>query len=301
MDFADILLNRFDGEAEMKKTNSALICFSSLETGKILSRLATRITRSKSEKSSITLLYFIDKAEEMRHSEEMDEYKHKIIADFMSIEERDKVTLRLFIQSSNDYYIDIMRISEEQKSNLILLGISNNEFNPGLVKKYGQLKNDPAYSDILIFEQFEEREAETLKSINALFHRNTVSTGLFIDSGITQFRKLFIPILHKTDIHIFTYLYRIAQQENVKMMVWDAIGIIQSDPKMQKLYQFIVKKTEGRIHLWNNDKKIGYDFIKEQDLVIIGTEGWGKLISTPLQWTDCLPSTLIIKEKTNLM
>ncbi len=47
MDFADMLSNRFDGEAEMKKNNSALICFSSLETGKVLSRLATRIIRSK--------------------------------------------------------------------------------------------------------------------------------------------------------------------------------------------------------------------------------------------------------------
>lgn len=299
MDFADMLLNRFDGEAEMKKSNSALICFSALETGKILSRLAIRVTRSKSEKSSITLLYFIDKSEEIRLSEEMDEYKHNIISDFMPAEEREKITLRLFIQSSDDYYADIIRISEEQKSNLILLGINNKEINSGLLKKYGQLKNDPAHSDTFILEQFDEKEAEKLKNINALFNRNTVSTALFIDSGTTQFRKLFIPILQKSDIHIFTYLYRIAQQENVKIMIWDAIGIIQSDVKMQKLYQFIAKKTEGRIYLWDNDKKIECDFIKEQDLVIIGTEGWSKLICTPLPWTDCLPSTLIIKETTN--
>lgn len=301
MDFADMLLNRFDGEAEMKKPNNALICFSKLETGKTLCKLATYIIRSKSEKSSITLLYSIDKAEEMRYREEMDKYQNKIITDFMPAEERSKITLRLFVQSSDYYHADIMRISEEQKSNLILLGISNSEFNPGLAKKYNQLKNDPTNSDIFILEQFQEREVETLKGINALFNRSTVSAGLFMDSGVTEFRKLFIPILHKADIHIFTYLYRIAQQENVKMMVWDAIGILQSDPKMQKLYQFIVKKTDARIHLWNNNKKIECDFIKEQDLVIMGMEGWGKLISTPLQWTDCLPSTLIVKEKTNSM
>ncbi len=301
MDFADILLNRFDGEAEMKKPNNALICFSKLETGKVLGRLATHIIRSKSEKSSITLLYFIDKAEEMRYSEGMDEYQSKVIADFMPANERDKITLRLFIQSSDHYHADIMRISEEQKSNLILLGVSNSELNAGLVKKYGQLKNDPANSDIFISEQFQERESEMLKSINILFNRSTIPTGLFIDNGITEFRKLFIPLLHKADIHIFTYLFRIARQENVKMMIWDAIGIIQSDPKIQKLYQLIVKKSEGHTHLWNNNKKIGCDFIKEQDLVIIGTEGWDKLICTPLEWTNCLPSTLIIKEKPNSM
>ena len=299
MDFADMLLNRFDGEAEMKKNNSALICFSLLETGKILTGLATRMIRSKSEKSSITLLYFIDKSEEMLRSEEMDEYKHKIISGLIPTEERERITLRLFIQSSDDYYADIIRISEEQKSNLILLGINSKEFNSSLIKKYEQLKSDPKYSDAFILEQFEEKEAENLKSINALFSRNTEATGLFIDRGITQFRKLFIPILQKSDVHVFTYLYRIAQQENVKIMIWDAIGIIEAEAKMQKLYQFIAKKTEGRIYLWDNDKKIGRDFIQEQDLVIIGTEGWSKLIGTPLPWTDSLPSTLIIKEADN--
>lgn len=298
MDFADMLLNRFNAEAEMKKANSALVCFSNLETGKILSRLATHITRSKSEKSSITLLYFIGKEEEIRLSGEMDEYKNKVINDFMTTEEREKFTIRLFIKASDNYYADIIRISEEQKSNLMLLGISNSDFNPELVKKYGQLKNDPTNSEAFILEQFGAKEVEALKNINALLNRNTVPTGLLIDSNITEFRKIFIPILHKEDIHIFTYLYRIAQQENVKIMIWDAIGIIESDPKMQKLYQFIVKKTEGRIYLWDNNKKIECEFIGEQDLLIIGSEGWNKLICTPLQWIHCLPSTLIIKEKT---
>lgn len=299
MDFADMLLNRFDGEAEMKINNNALICFSTLETGKVLSKLATWIIRSKSEKSAITLLYFIEKSEEIRLNEEMDEYKHKIISDFISTEEKDKITLRLFIQSSDDYYADIIKISEEQRSNLILLGIHYQELNPGIIKKYGQLKSDPTLSDIFILDQFEEKEAGTLKDLNAMFNKNRVSTALFLDNGTTQFKRLFIPILQKSDIHIFAYIYRIAQQENVKIMIWDAIGMIGSEVKIQKLYQFISKRTEGRIHLWDNNKKIGCDFISEQDLMIIGLEGWRKLICTPLPWTDCLPSTLIIKETIN--
>ncbi|WP_298650827.1 hypothetical protein [uncultured Proteiniphilum sp.] len=299
MDFVDMLLNRFDGEAELKKTNNALVCFSSLETGKVLSRLATYITQSKLGKSSITLLYFIDKTEEALYSEEMNEYQNRIITDFLSSVNREKITVRLFIKASDDHHADIMKISEEQNCNLVLLGVSNSDFHPGLIKKYSQLKNDPVNSETSILGQFQEREAATLKSINALFSRNTVSTGLFMDSGIMELRKIFIPLLHNADVHIFTYLYQIARKENVKIMVWDAIGIIQSEPKMQKFYQFIVKKSEGRVSLWDNDKKIGCDFIQEQDLILIGTEGWNKLICTPLQWTNSLPSTLIIKEKIN--
>ena len=299
MDFADMSSNRFDGEAEMKKNNSALVCFSTLETGKVLSRLAIQMIRSKSGKSSVTLLYFIDKEEEKQLSEGMDEYKPTILSGLISAEDRDKITLRLFIQSSDDYSADIIRISEEQQSNLILVGIHQNEFNPASIRKYGQLKNDPTRSEIYILEQFQEREVEALKTLNAIFTRDSVPIALFLDNGSTQFRKFFIPILQKTDIHLFTYLYQIAQQENVKIMIWDAIGVIESESKIQKLYQFITKRTDGRIYLWNNNKKIECDFIREQDLVIMGMDGWRKLIGTPLPWTDCIPSTLIIKETTN--
>lgn len=299
MDFADMLLNRFDGEAEMKIGKSALISFSTLETGKILSKLTTRIIQSKSEKSAITLLHFIGKLEEMGLNEEIDEYKHKIISDFLPAEEKDKITLRLFVQSTDNYCGDITKICEEQNSDLILIGIHHNELDPEVIKKYGQLKSDPTLSDIFILDQFEKNEAEILKDLNAIFSKNKVSTALFLDNGTTQFKKLFIPILQKSDIHLFPYIYQIAQQENVKIMIWDAIGMIESDAKIQKLYQFINKKTGGGIYLWDNNKKIECDFIHEQDLMIIGLGGWHKLICTPLSWRECLPSMLIIKETIN--
>ena len=60
----------------------------------------------------------------------------------------------------------------------------------------------------------------------------------------------------------------------------------------------IVKKTDGRVMLWDDDLKIEQDFIQQQDLVIMGIDGWGKLLATALPWTDSLPSTLIIKDNT---
>ncbi|MDR0422887.1 MAG: hypothetical protein LBH72_07750 [Proteiniphilum sp.] len=303
MDFADTLLSRINGETETKRNNSALICFSSLETGKTLSRMATYITRSKSEKSSVTFLYLISGTGEgeMLPGEKMDEYQHRIISGFIPADEKDKITLRLFVRPVEESRASITKIVEDQKVNLILAGAGSSEFDPESIKTYSRLRSDPTNSDAFIFEQFEEREAGVLKNIHSLFSRNTLSAGLFIDKGATEFRKVFIPLLHKTDLHLFTCIHRIAQQENMRIMLWDAIGLIPSDPKIQKLYQFIAKKAEGRISLWNTNRKITSDFIREQALTVISTEGWDKLIRTPLPWTECLPSTLIIKEKTNSM
>ena len=34
--------------------------------------------------------------------------------------------------------------------------------------------------------------------------------------------------------------------------------------------------------LWDDDRKIERDFIQQQDLVIMGIDGWGKLLATAL-------------------
>ena len=79
-------------------------------------------------------------------------------------------------------------------------------------------------------------------------------------------------------------------------MIWDAIGITDTEFKLQKLYQLITKKSDATIQLWDNNKKIDDTFIQTQDLIMIGSEGWNRLTNTPLPWKEHLPSLLIIKD-----
>ncbi len=298
MDFVDMLLNRFDGESELKKPANVLVCFTDTETGKRLSRLAFQMAMSRPEKSAITLLHFIGKKEEMQPTEETNGNQGIIHADFMPKGEKSKITMRVFTRESDDHLADIMKMAEEQQCNLVLTGISNDELDLQVVEKYSRLRSNPANPAATILEQFSEREARGLQELSALVSRNSVPTGIFIDNGLKEGNNIFVPILSKSDIHIFTFIHHMAQKEHVKIMIWDAIGIIESEPKMQKLYHFIVKKTDGKVHLWNDDRKIEEDFIRRQDLVIIGVEGWVKLINAPLPWKESLPSTLIIKDIT---
>lgn len=299
MDFLDILVNKIDAEAELKKPVNALICFSRPETGNALCSLAVDIARAKSEKSSITVLHFISE-EEMQTIEDMNIYKSSLFSRMIEKTEKNHITIRTFVETSNDYVTDILDFAEKYESNLILLGIGKQVFNPMLWSKYLSLKRDSLSGGEQQMERhFNENEVRSLTSVATLLNRSPRATGVFVMNDFSETRKIFVPILDKEDIHLFTYIYQIAQKENVKVMVWDAIGIIESHPKMQKLYQFMQKKTDGRIYIWDNNKKIEHDFIQQQDLVVVGIEGWDKLISSALQWTDSLPSTLIIKDKSN--
>ncbi|MCE5205697.1 MAG: hypothetical protein LLF80_06290 [Porphyromonadaceae bacterium] len=299
MDFVDILLNRIDGESELKKPTHALVCFTRLDTGKRLSMLATDIVLSKAEKSSITLLYFVDNIEARLDGEPVEMFQHKLLAELCPKNEKNKITVRLFIREHADYASEIQKMADEQGSNLVLIGLGHDEIDIKEADKCLRLINDPTNVESTGPNQLVEEETDILKQVSSLLENNKLPTGIFLDNGLSDINHIFIPVLCKADIHIFTFIYQAAQKENVQIMVWDAVGVIQSGPRMQKLYQFIVKKSEGRVHLWDDNKKIDKDFIQSQDLLITGIDGWDKLIAAPLSWKDSLPSIMIIKDLSN--
>ena len=128
---------------------------------------------------------------------------------------------------------------------------------------------------------------------------NPIPAGLFIYNSLKSIDKVFVSILSATDVYAIPFsTFRSVQKENVELMIWDAIGAFDTNPKLQKIYQSQIKKADEKVYLWNNDKKIDKDFILEQDLCIFGMDGWNKLINTSLPWLEALPSTLILKDKT---
>lgn len=297
MDFVDILLKRLDCENELKRPIHVLISFSKPETGKALGILANELVKLRTEKPTITALHLISNEEEAA-IEDITLYKTMLFSDIIAESERNKVTIRTFVKTSENFVEDILQTSQEHGCNLVLLGMGNKVINPQLWDKYSKLKREPENSESFIMEQFEPNQANYLLTVSSFLSRNTAASGIFINNNFKDARNIFVPILDKEDVHIFTYLYQMAVKENVFVMVWDAIGITETDAKLQKLYQYITKKTDNRVKKWDNDIKISTDFISQQDLIIIGIEAWEKLISTPLSWIPSLPSTLIIKDKT---
>lgn len=280
MEFVDILLKRIEGENELKKPVNALICFSKMTTGKALGALISRMARFRPDKSSVTLLNLIDK-EQARDIEDENRYKTELFSGIIPSAEANRLSIRTFVKESENYVEEILRTAEEYDCNLVLLGIGSSLFNPALWHKYLQLKESSSMSEL---------------DFSSLLARNRLSIGIFLDNNYRDGNRIFVPLLYQEDAYVFPYLYQLAKNPDVTVTIWDAIGLMESDPKFQKLFQFIVKKTDGEVKLWDNNKKIELDFIQQQDLMIIGFNGWEKLIGSPLSWTSHLPSVLIIKD-----
>lgn len=296
MEFADIIIKRIEGETELKKPVNVLICFSETRIGKALGTLINKMARFKPDKSAITLLNLID-SEQASQIEDENIYKSELFSDIIKLSELNKISIRTFVKQSENYVEDILRTAEEYNCNLILLGIGSTVFNSALWSKYMQLKEDIALnSEEDNSQQFDEQTKTSLDNVSTLLTRSKVSTGIFVENNYSDVKNLFVPILNKKDAFAFPYFYQMAKNPDISAMVWDAIGLMENEQKFQKLFQFVTKKTDGRVKLWDNNKKIDLSFIQQQDLMIIGYDGWEKLINSPLSWTHYLPSVLIIND-----
>lgn len=298
MEFADIITKRIEGENDPKKPVNILICFSKKQTGKALGEITHKMIRNKPGKSSITMLNLINREQAEKIGDE-NIYKSELFADIHVIGEADRLTVRTFVKHAENFVAEVVNTAEEQNCNIIFFGVGQNIFNASLWNKYVKLRNE---ANIVADEDYQrelgEKAVLALRNISTLLNRHEQAIGIFIPNNFPgDVKRIFVPILKESDICTFPYFYQIAKNTDVSVMIWDAIGIIESNVKLQKTFQYISRKTDSRMRLWNNNKKIENDFISEQDLMIIGYDGWEKLIGTPLTWIDNLPSVLVIKDK----
>lgn len=297
MEFADIVINRIEGEDDPKKVFNALISFSHKRTGKSLGNIANLMICSKQKRSFITLLNLINKEQAKEISDE-NIYKANLFSDILDESCCEKTTVRTFVKPSDNYVDDVLKVAEEQECDLILLGIGLSVFNTPLWQKYIHLKDNSLASEEEYIEVLGEVQTNSLKHLTNISNKSDKAVAVLIGSRLNDIKNIFVPILKEEDILTFTYLQQIAKNDFVNITIWDSIGIIENNSRIQKVFNNMSKKASGSINMWNNNNKISVEFIDKQDLMIIGHTGWDKLISTPLCWIpNNMPSTLIIKDK----
>lgn len=298
MELADIIIKKIEEEDTSKASTNILICFSKKITGKALGELTQMMLRFNSGKSSITMLNLINK-EQAENIEDKNIYKSELYSDINISRETDKLTVRTFVKESENFAQEIIHTAEEQKANIVLFGIGHNLFSSDLWVKYLKLRSE---STVLGEEEYKrelgEKATYTLRNITTILKRQEYTSGILVTNRYRgEFNNIFIPILRENDAYALPFLYQLGKNQNVTITVWDAIGFIESNPKLQKLFNSISRRADGKIGIWRNDRKIEDEFIQQMDLMIIGSEGWSRLIVTPLSWINHLPSVLIINDK----
>ncbi|MDD2243663.1 MAG: hypothetical protein VB024_07670 [Dysgonamonadaceae bacterium] len=294
MEYVVKFLKKYEDDADVKNRKKVLSFFTSQSDGKSLTMITNALLRtSKTEKITFTILQMIS-PKEAEFIDNIDEYKNMLFKDLTSICEKENTIARSFVNISNDFTSDILKLSEQYESELIVIELSSGDLDFTVNENlYLSPKNETQKYPLSNVAN------PWIKNVSELLLRNDNATALFIDRGIKLIKKVFVFILDISDISILRYAHHFPLNENTTLLIWDAIGLIANVPELQKLYTSMNKRTDGRVEMWNIDQKITEEVIQQHDLIITGIEGWDKLMHTSITWNKSLPTTLIIKDELN--
>ena len=277
-----------------------LICFADADTGIKLCQLSVKLI-SRTKASTMTVLQLM--TEEQAHLiGDIEKYKNNTFQSTIELCKNREITIRIFVKISDNFSDDVVNMVDEYGCNLLLVGIDKQAIDDNMVRQHSPFVNDN--ENQLFFNRQNATESIAIKSdlfdrLSSLINRVTIMAGIFINNELRKIENIFIPLLDINDTPLFRFVNSFALKDIASVITWDAVGIIENNPDLKKAYRDKFRSSDGRFRLWDTNEKISCDFIKQQDLIIIGLESWNKLTSAALTWSHSLPSTLIIKDKTN--
>lgn len=277
-----------------------LICFADADTGIKLCQLSVKLI-SRTKASTMTVLQLM--TEEQAHLiGDIEKYKNNTFQSTIELCKNREITIRIFVKISDNFSDDVVNMVDEYGCNLLLVGIDKQAIDDNMVRQHSPFVNDN--ENQLFFNRQNATESIATKSdvfdqLSSLINRVTIMAGIFINNELRKIENIFIPLLDINDTPLFRFVNSFALKDIASVITWDAVGIIENNPDLKKAYRDKFRSSDGRFRLWDTNEKISCDFIKQQDLIIIGLESWNKLTSAALTWSHSLPSTLIIKDKTN--
>ncbi|MDO9275384.1 MAG: cation:proton antiporter [Lutibacter sp.] len=271
-----------------------LISFGNPASGKSLLRLANRLNPN----ASITAMH-LTLSNEMHHYN-IEEYEEESFAPIIQESKKLNQKITTLYKASNDIDEDIAEVANEGNYDLLLVGVGQSIYEGSLLGKIlgftakiinpEKLINQVTGKESL-FENspFEERTRQ-------IINKSEVTVGVLVDNGFQKIDQVFIPIFDDKDIFLMTFAQKIIKNSASYITILDSEGQIENNPDFKEIVSAIEKFSPNHINFIHG-QAVEKEFLKQNDLMIISTDSWKKLVESKSIWLSAIPSTLILSVK----
>lgn len=275
-----------------------LFSFGNPESGKTLFRLANDLTKKLSNNAILTGMH-LTPVEEMHHYD-TDQYENDSFSEVITESEIANRKIHTVFKASNDIEADIASVANKGDYDLLLMGLGQSIYEGTLLGKVlgfttkiinpEKLLNTVTGKENLFDNSpFDERTKFILAKSN-------IPVGILIDKDFAKTERVFIPVFDAKDYFLIEYAQKLIHNAGAQVIILDVAGSVNNNPEIKERIRAIEQNAPNHISL-QNQKIIEKDFLKQQDLMIIGIESWKRLIETKSLWLSNIPSTLIISDK----
>ncbi len=294
--FKDKQTNINVAEAEKYKI---LVSFQNAEIGRKLMFIANSFIRKKQSYSELTMLhpsegkllsqYGIDEEEEeifQPIEQEARSLQQDFIPVFKIVGDTDSATAKF--ANKGDYNFLLIGYKASALADNVLgrfLGFSNRLLHlPDFLLT--RLGNQKKWRRLLV--------APIDEGTRTIVSKSDIPVGIFIDKGLVSMRNIFIPIFDENDIFVGEFMERLAENSYVRIILWDAIGLVDSSMDFTKSVRNIKSVNPYLFQLWNNNIPIDGDILKKQDLILISLNSWKEIDNRNPKLMKEAPSILVL-------
>jgi Kef-type K+ transport system membrane component KefB len=198
---------------------------------------------------------------------------------------------------------EIIRTAERGKFDLLLIGAGKAVINVPLVGWFFELKNYLSRLKILKQPNGNIRYSGKYNLIHEkaryILEHAGCTVGVFIDRDFEKSNRIFLPLLHRDDLVLLSFLNSFMLNEEVTAFIYDKSDLMKSDPAVKSEIESIQNSYFTRLHLVNKEDIVPDGFFTDIQLMLISLKGWKHLIKNHKHWIMRLPSTLVIKKVGN--
>lgn len=285
---------------EIRETGNykILMSFATPGTGKPLFRLASQLTKKRSENATLTAMH-VSPLNELHHIDtdaDDTEYFRDIIEE--ASESRQKITT--LHKASADRDGEVISVANKGDYDLLLIGLGQSIYEGSLLGRLlgftTKIINPEKILNTVTGRENLFDSSPFNDSTQQIISRSQVPVGILMDKDFSSADKVVVPMFEPSDAHLIKYAKKLIHNSGSQVVILDPADMVKTDSGIKERIRSIEQTAPNHIALQTR-KVIDKDFLKSQDLMIVSLESWKKLLESKSPWLSDIPSVLIIFEK----
>jgi Kef-type K+ transport system membrane component KefB len=278
-----------------------LVSFGNPNRGRILLRLSNGFINKLKSNAAVTVMH-LSPVNEL-HQYNVKEYEKESFEPIIEESENLNQKITTLFKASNDIDYEIAEVANNGEYDLLLIGIGQSMFDGSLLGRILGFTTKIINPEKLINQvtgkenlydnyPFDERTKQIL-------NRCKITTGVLVDKGYKKLEQVIIPIFLKEDVFLLSFAQKLIKNSDAQIVIMDLKDVIKKDMAIKEEIRRIEQSAPNHISV-SSDKQVEREFLKKQDLLLISIESWKHLVEDNSRWLSNIPSTLILKEGSNL-
>lgn len=293
------IIDKFSKEKEAPRSVNVkkfdiLVAFANPKMGPVLLRIANGLV--KKYFTHISVLH-LSSENTLFHSS-MDEYETESFKPVLEEAKTLSKPITTLFKLSSDVSADIAEMSNKGNYDLLLIGVGQSIFEGTLLGRVLGYTTNIINPDKLIntvtgkerlfgTNSFDDRTMQIL-------NRCRIPVGIFLGKSFKKAEYVVLMVSNVSDVALLKYAQLLLANPFTQVVLFDVNGMIKRNSYFAETLKELEEEFPRRVTV-SKDKSAELDWFKNQDLVIIGLEGWKKAIDNEELWIESTQNTLIIK------